>query len=146
VEILREHGLEEGAENNLGATGLGKCHPENENELEGIVEGEPVNGTDCALEDVQEGINNPVSQPLGIIDAAAGEQRIQGVVGRNDESNGVHEELGSDIEEDEEEVQCTESEDNIDLGHVGVGFKIIEDLVLSKLLIELGNVILSAVL
>jgi len=146
VEVAGKDGLEEGAEDNLGTIGLGKSHPENEDELECVVEGEPVDGTDGALKDVQERIDYPVRQPLGIVDAATGEQGVQRVVSWDDKANGVHKELSSDVEEDEEEVQCTKSENYVDLGHVGVGFKIVEQLVFAELLIELGNAVLSAVL
>jgi len=146
MEITGKDGLEEGAEYNLSAIGLGQCHPENEDKLEGIVEGEPVHGADRALKDVQEGIDNPIRQPLGIVNAAAGEQSIQGVVCRDDEANGVHKELGSNVEENEEEVQCAKSEDNVDLGYVGVGLKIIEKFVFPELLIKLRNGVLSTVL
>jgi len=67
VEIAGEDGLEEGSEDDLGASGLGKSHPKDKDELEGVVEGEPVNGINCALEESQEGIYDPVSKPLGII-------------------------------------------------------------------------------
>jgi len=75
-EVAGEHGLEEGSEDNLGAGSLGKSHPEDEDELEGIVEWEPVNGVDSALEEGQESIDDPVRKPLGIIGRLAGEQRI----------------------------------------------------------------------
>ena len=75
----------------------------------------------------------PYRQPLSVINAAAGEQSIQGVVCRNDESNGVHKEFCGDVEEDEEEVQCTKSKDHVDLWYVGVGLEIIENLVFSEL-------------
>lgn len=39
---------------------LGQSKPKNEDELEGVVEGEPVNGIDSALEDGEECENNPV--------------------------------------------------------------------------------------
>lgn len=39
---------------------LGKCHPEDEHELEDVVEGEPVNGVDGGLNDGQEGVGDPV--------------------------------------------------------------------------------------
>jgi hypothetical protein len=62
--------------------GLGESHPEDKDELEGVVEGEPVDGTDGALEDtsgksvfgqrrwlllgslLQEGVDNPVLSEL----------------------------------------------------------------------------------
>lgn len=79
-EVAREDGLDEGAEDDLGTTvecqlrsefsamsvlrSLGKSHPQNEDELEGVVEGEPVHGADGALEDRQERVDDPVGQPL----------------------------------------------------------------------------------
>jgi hypothetical protein len=79
-EVARENGLEEGAEDDLGTTikcqsksessgvsalrSLGERHPQNEDELKGVVEGEPVNGVDGALKHRQERVDDPVSQPL----------------------------------------------------------------------------------
>lgn len=80
-EVAREDGLEEGAEDDLGATdevladiigclslvhlrSLGKGHPQNQDELESVVEREPVHRADCALKDCQESKNDPVGQPL----------------------------------------------------------------------------------
>jgi hypothetical protein len=37
-----------------------ECQPENKDELEGVVEWEPVDGADGALEDSQEGKDYPV--------------------------------------------------------------------------------------
>ena len=39
---------------------LGKSHPKDEDELEGVVEREPVNGVDRRFENGQEGVNDPV--------------------------------------------------------------------------------------
>lgn len=44
--------------------GLGKSHPQGQDELEGVVEWEPVNGVDGALENGQEAESDPVGQPL----------------------------------------------------------------------------------
>jgi len=70
VEVLGKDWLEERSEDNLSTSSLGKSHPEDENKLEGIVEWEPVDGVDSAFEDAQEGENDPVCQPLGIIGGA----------------------------------------------------------------------------
>jgi hypothetical protein len=48
-------------------------------------------------------------QPLGVIGLASAEEGLEGVVGRDDEAGGVDEELSSDVEEDQEEVQGTEA-------------------------------------
>lgn len=41
---------------------LGECHPEDEHELEDVVEGEPVDGVDGRLNDGEEGVGDPVLQ------------------------------------------------------------------------------------
>jgi len=76
VEIAGEDGLEEGSEDDLGAGGLGKSHPEDKDKLESVVEGEPVDGVDRALEESQEGIYDPVSKPLSIIGRLGCEEGI----------------------------------------------------------------------
>jgi len=68
------------------------------------------------------------------------------IVRWNDEADGVDQELGSDIEEDEEKVQGAKPENNVDLGNTRVLFKLIEIVIFSELLIELRNVILGAIL
>jgi hypothetical protein len=73
------------------------------------------------------------SKPLGIVDRAGGEEGVQRIVCRNGEANGIDEEFGGNVEEDEEEVQGAESENNIDLGNGGLLLKVIEDLVLAEL-------------
>jgi len=46
LEEAGEERRDEGVEDNLGAVGLGKRHPQDKDELEGVVEGEPVDGVD----------------------------------------------------------------------------------------------------
>ena len=81
---------------------------------------EPVDRVDEALEDIQEGIDNPVlggvscvcvnvgqgsyGQPLSVVDLAGAEQRLERVVAGEDEASEVDEEGSSQVEEDEEEV------------------------------------------
>lgn len=79
-------------------------------------------------------------QPLGVIGLAGAEEGLERVVGRDDEAGGVDEELSSNVEEDQEEVQGTEAEDDIDLGHIGPLLKLLQLRVLGQLLIELGQV------
>jgi len=49
-KVAREDWLNERAEDELSASSLGKCKPENKDEFKGVVEREPVHGTDSALE------------------------------------------------------------------------------------------------
>jgi hypothetical protein len=79
-------------------------------------------------------------QPLGVIGLASAEEGLEGVVGRDDEAGGVDEELSSDVEEDQEEVQGTKAEDDVDLGNIGLLLKLLQLRVLGQLLVELGQV------
>jgi len=146
VEVAGEDWLEEGAEDNLGAASLGKGHPENEDELEGEVEWEPVDSVDSALKDGQEGIDDPVRQPLSVIARFCGEQSLERVVGGDRKADGVDEEVGGDVEEDQEEVEGSKAKDDVDLGHIGLPLKVVEGRVLGELLVELGYRMLSSVL
>ena len=99
VEEAAEERLEERVEDNLGTTSLGQGHPEHKDELEGVVEGEPVDGVDGALKNGQEGVSDPVGQPVGVIGLGLGEQSLERVVTRDDEASKVDEELASDVEQ-----------------------------------------------
>jgi len=145
-EVAREDGLEERAENHLSTSSLGKSHPEDEDELEGVVEGEPVAGVDGALENGQEGKCYPVCEPLGVIDLARGEQGLQRVVAGNDESGNVDKELSSNVEEDEEEVETGKAENHVDLGDGGLLLKVVEGGVLGQLFVELRQLGLGSIL
>jgi hypothetical protein len=84
-------------------------------------------------------------QPLGVITLLRSEESLEGVVGRDDEAGGVDEELSSDVEEDKEEVEGAETENNVDLGNVGLLLKLLQLGVLGQLLVELGQVELRCV-
>jgi len=138
--------VEERSEDDLGAVGDGKGHPQDQDEFEDVVEWEPVDGIDDALKDGEKGVDNPVRQPLSIINLATAEQCLERVVSREDEACEVDEELASDVEEDEEEVESDEAEEDIDLRDVGLLLEIVEDRVLAKFLIDLGDLVLGFVL
>jgi len=142
----REDWLDEAAEQDLSSIGLGEGHPKDEDELEGVVEWEPVDSIDHALEDGEEGVNDPVGQPLRIIGFACGEERLKRIVSRNDEPSKIHEEFASDIEKDQEEVEANEAEEGIDLGDGGLLLEVIEGRVFGQLLINLGDLMLSSIL
>jgi hypothetical protein len=94
---------------------------------------EPVDGADGALKDSQESIDDPVGEPLGVVDLAGAEQGVERVVAGDDESSNVDEELASNVEEDEEEVEADEAEDGVDLGNGGLLLKVVEGGVLGQL-------------
>jgi len=106
AEEAAAEGDEERAEDDLGAAGLGKSHPQNESKLEGIVEGEPVDRAHGALKHRKAGKDHPVGEPLRIVGFGSTEQRGHGVVAGNSEADDVDEELAADVEKDEEEVRA----------------------------------------
>lgn len=50
----------------MNLPGLRERHPQNEDKLEGIVEGKPVDSIHSALKDGQKGIDNPVLTAVNI--------------------------------------------------------------------------------
>jgi hypothetical protein len=70
---------------------------------------------------------------VGVIGLSLGEQSLERVVTRDDEASKVDEELASDVEEDEEEVEGTETEDDVDLGDGALLLKVVESRVLGQL-------------
>ena len=63
---------------------------------------------------------------LCVIGFARTEQRIQGVVSRNQEASEVHEELASDVEEYQEEVDSEKAKEGINLRYGSLPFEVIE--------------------
>jgi len=145
-EVLGENGLHEGSVDDLSTAGLGKSHPQNKDKLEGVVKGEPVDGVDSALKDSQERIDHPVRQPLSIIGTPSRKQCMKGIVGRKDKADGIDEELGGNVEEDQEEIHGTKAKDDIDLLDTGLLLEFIERAIFTELLIELGDMVLGAIL
>jgi len=79
-EVAGENRLEEGAKDNLSASSLRECHPEDEHKLECVVEGEPVHSADSTLKNSQEGKSYPICQPLSVIGLGGAEQGAQRIV------------------------------------------------------------------
>jgi len=70
---------------------------------------------------------------VGVIGLARGEESLERVVAGNEEASKVDEELASNVEEDEEEVEGTETEDDVDLGDGALLLKVVEGRVLGQL-------------
>ena len=62
---------------------------------------------------------------LSVIDLARAEQSVQRVIAWYDESSEVYQELASDVEEDEEEVDAGKAEEGIDLWYRGLLLEIV---------------------
>jgi len=130
----------------LCTTSLGKSKPKDEDELECVVEWEPVDSIDGTLKDSEESKHNPVCKPLSVVGFAHAEESLERIVTRDNESSKIGQQLSSDIEEDEEEVDSDKPEEAIDLGKSGLLLKVIQDLILGKLLINCSNVVLGLIL
>jgi hypothetical protein len=70
---------------------------------------------------------------LSVILSVGGEEGLERVVTREEETGEVDKELSSDVEEDQEEVDSDEAENDIDLGDIGLTLKVGEDRVLGEL-------------
>jgi hypothetical protein len=70
---------------------------------------------------------------VGVIGLALGEQSLERVVAGNEEASKVDEELASNVEEDEEEVEGTETEDDVDLGDGALLLQVVEGRVFGQL-------------
>jgi len=70
---------------------------------------------------------------VGVIGLARGEESLERVVAGNEEASKVDEELASNVEENEEEVEGTETEDDVDLGDGALLLKVVESRVLGQL-------------
>lgn len=85
-------------------------------------------------------LQSTYGQPLSIVGLVRGEESVQRVVCRDDETSSVHKELAGNVEEDQEEVEGAEAENNVDLGDVGLLLKLLQLRVLGQLLVQLGQV------
>lgn len=73
LEVAGEEWVKSVAEEDLGTAELWKGEPEDEGELEEVVEWEPVGEVKTGFKDTEEGEANPVGQPLGVIGLLGGE-------------------------------------------------------------------------
>ena len=107
----------------LGSVNLlegGQPQPQEKDKLEGVVEGEPVDDADQALDDGEEGEDDPVRKPLRVIVLGGAEERLEGVVAGDDEAGDVGQELAAQVEDDEEEVERGQADDTVRLGDAGL--------------------------
>jgi len=130
----------------LGATSLRKSKPEDDNELECVVKWEPVNCVHSRFKNSKESEDDPVCEPLSVIGLADAEESIKGIITRNHKSSKVGQKLSTNVEEDEEEVECDQAEKSVDLRQSGLLLEVVQRIILRKLLINLSNVALSLVL
>lgn len=145
-EIASEDWLDERTEDDLSSASGWESEPENEDELERVVEWEPVNGADQALKDSQESEDNPVSEPLGIITLSDTEESLERIIPRDYETSDIGKELTTDVEEDEKEVGRDQTEECVDLGDRSLLLEVVQDRVLGKLSVDLSDMGLRLIL
>lgn len=73
------------------------------------------------------------SQPLCIIGLASREESFQGVVARDDKTSQVGKELSGQVEDNEEEVESSQADNSVGLGHTSLLLDVVEGRVLGKL-------------
>lgn len=74
------------------------------------------------------------SQPLRIVSLAGAEQGLQTVIRRQSEACSVDEKFASNVEKDQEEVECTETKDDINFRHAGLLLEVVEGRVFREFL------------
>lgn len=72
-------------------------------------------------------------QPLGVVVGAGGEESSQRVVARDDETSKVGEQLATEVEDNEEEVESSDTNDGVGLGDAGLLLKVVQGGVLGEL-------------
>lgn len=70
---------------------------------------------------------------LGVIGGTLGEQGLERVVTRQEETSQVDEELASNVKEDQEKVDSHKAQDGVNLGDGGLTLQVVENGVLGQL-------------
>lgn len=73
------------------------------------------------------------SQPLSVIVLVLGEQGTEGVVSGDDEASQVGQELTTEVEDDEEEVEGSKTDDGVGLGDTSASLEVVQGGVLGQL-------------
>lgn len=88
-----------------------------------VVENGPEGGR---LDKVEQAKGDPVSQPLLVVVLAGGLKRLNAQVGREDPSDQVGDRgrKAKQVEKDQKDKETSETQNSIDLGNLGLGFKL----------------------
>lgn len=92
----------------------------------------PFNVSDLVTESRSEA-RQPGKSHLSVIRGSGGEESLKRVVAGEEETGKVDEELASDVEENQEEVHSSQTQDHVDLGNGGLSLKVVEHRVLGQL-------------
>jgi len=130
----------------LSSTSRWESHPKDKYKFEGVVKRKPVDGIHSTFKNGQEGIDNPVRQPLGVVCLVCAEERFQRVIPWDEEACKIDQEFSDNIEENQEKVDSDKPKERIHLRHRGLPFEVIEDFIFGKLLINLAYLVLRTIL
>lgn len=72
-------------------------------------------------------------QPLGIVGSAGSKEGIHRVVAGDDETSQVSEQLATEVEDDEEEVESSKANDGVGLRDTSLALEVVEGGVLGEL-------------
>lgn len=146
LEVSAEGRGQERSEDELSTPEGREREPEEEDKLEDVVEGEPVDDLDETLNHSEKREDDPVSQPLSIILLVVSEEGTKRVVARDDETSEVGQKLASEVEDNEEEVESADTDGGIGFGNTSLLLEVVEGGVLGELAVELTKVLLSLIL
>jgi hypothetical protein len=113
----------------------GELEPENENGLEGIVEGEVVedHADGKGLDEIEEAKDDPVRQPLDVITLFRGLEGAEAKVGGKSPADEVGGGRGEGVDKDEEGAEDGATEDEGRLGDLRAGLDVDKDRVAREL-------------
>lgn len=129
-ENLDREGADHVEVDESAAAELGKTNVEEEDGLEGPVEGDPVkDGIAPELNNREGSVDDPVSQEVGVVFGGVGLKSLEGVVARDDKGGKVGEKLSdtANVEEDEEEVEEDKAQNTVGLGDASLSLNLLED-------------------
>jgi hypothetical protein len=119
--ILLEEVFQKGIVQELSALGLRKHCPEQKCQLEGVVEGNPVEkNVDKDFNDGKEGKDNPVNQPLSVVSLALGFDRLERLEGGVEEANNARERGNTHAKSDQDGKQKASAQNEKLLGDMSL--------------------------
>lgn len=65
--------------------------------------------------------------------ASGSEKSVHGVVARDNEASKIGEKLAAEVEDDQEEVESTETDEGVSLRHAGLALEVVKGGVLGEL-------------
>jgi len=125
LNLLAKTGWRKERKNDLSTTELRQSQPHDEAKFENVVEWQPVSDRKGGFKHVEESENNPVSEPLCVINLGNGEKSIEWIVAGDEKSGQIGQELAPIVNEDQEEVDKSDTAYNVDLWDTSLFLQII---------------------